>query len=117
MRNYYKRSAHKFEKNVLNEDAAIAKKNVIAVSGGAGGGGVFAERWSKYLLKKLPLSPIFSFQKLDAWIDEIWEPFYNECEEEAKRWGGLFWETHSVFLQSSSQTSTRHLILSATKTP
>lgn len=90
MRNYFKRSVHKFEKNVLNEDAAIAKKYVIAVSDGAGGGGVFAERWSKYLLKHLPLSPISSFQKLDAWIDGIWEPFYNECEVEAKIRGGLF---------------------------
>lgn len=90
MRNYFKRSVHKFEKNVLNEDAAIAKKNVIAVSDGAGGGGVFAERWSKYLLKNLPQSPIVSFQELDAWIDGIWEPFYNECEVEAKIRGGLF---------------------------
>lgn len=52
MRNYYTRSTHKFEKNTLNEDAAIAKKNMIAVSDGAGGGGVFADRWSKYLLMK-----------------------------------------------------------------
>lgn len=92
MRNYYTRSTHKFEKNVLNEDAAIAKKNVIAVSDGAGGGGVFAERWSKYLLKKLPTSPISSFKELDAWVDSIWEPFYNECETEAKKRGGLFLE-------------------------
>lgn len=92
MRNYYTRSVHKFEKNVLNEDAAIAKKNVIAVSDGAGGGGVFAERWSKYLLKSLPTSPICSFKELDAWVDSIWEPFYNECEDEAKKRGGLFLE-------------------------
>lgn len=92
MRSYYTRSTHKFEKNVLNEDAAIAKKHVIAVSDGAGGGGVFAERWSKYLLKKLPLHPISSFQELDAWIDGIWEPFYNECEIDAKKQGGLFLE-------------------------
>lgn len=92
MRNYYTRFTHKFEKNVLNEDAAIAKKNVIAVSDGAGGGGVFAERWSKYLLKKLPSSPISLFKELDAWVDIIWEPFYNECETDAKKRGGLFLE-------------------------
>lgn len=92
MRNYYTRSVHKFEKNVLNEDAAIAKKNVIAVSDGAGGGGVFAERWSRYLLKNLPTSPISSFEELDVWVDSIWEHFYNECEEEAKKRGGLFLE-------------------------
>jgi hypothetical protein len=92
MRNYYTRSTHKFEKNILNEDAAIAKKNMIAVSDGAGGGGVFADRWSKYLLMKLPASPISSFKELDAWVDSIWEPFYNECEIEAKERGGLFLE-------------------------
>lgn len=92
MRNYFTRSTHKFEKNILNEDAAIAKKNMIAVSDGAGGGGVFADRWSKYLLKKLPTSPINSFKELDAWVDSIWEPFYNECEIEAKERGGLFLE-------------------------
>lgn len=92
MRNYYTRSTHKFEKNVLNENAAIAKKNVIAVSDGAGGGGVFAERWSKYLLKKLPSSPITTFKELDDWIDSIWELFYNDCENEAQKHGGLFLE-------------------------
>lgn len=92
MRNYYSRSCHKFETEVLNEDAAIACKNRIAVSDGAGGGGVFAERWSHYLLKNLSASPITTFKELDDWIDGIWEPFYNECEEDAKTRGGLFLE-------------------------
>lgn len=92
MRNYYRRSTHKFEPNVLNEDAAMAKKNMLAVSDGAGGGGVFAERWSRYLLKHLPTNPIESFKELDGWIDKIWEPFYDDCEKEAKNHGGLFLE-------------------------
>ena len=50
----------KGEKNALNEDAVIARKNVIAVSDGAGGGGLFADRWSHYLLKHLPAAPISS---------------------------------------------------------
>ena len=48
-------SLSKFEKGIVNEDAVIAKKELIAVSDGAGGGGVFAERWSKYLVNHLLL--------------------------------------------------------------
>ena len=80
----------KFEEGTVNEDAAIAKESVIAVSDGAGGGGVFAERWSQYLVNNLPDKPIKSFKAFDKWIDGMWEPFYNGCEEEAKKVGGLF---------------------------
>lgn len=83
-------SIAKFEEGIVNEDAAIAKENVIAVSDGAGGGGVFAERWSDYLVNHLSDKPIKSYKAFDKWIDSIWEPFYNECEEEAKKIGGLF---------------------------
>ena len=83
-------SLAKFEEGVVNEDAAIAKKKVIAVSDGAGGGGVYAERWSQYLVNNLPNTPFHNFKAFDKWIDGIWEPFYNECEEEAQKIGGLF---------------------------
>lgn len=83
-------SLAKFEEGVVNEDAAIAKKKVIAVSDGAGGGGVYAERWSQYLVSNLPNTPFHDFKAFDKWIDGIWEPFYNECEEEAQKIGGLF---------------------------
>lgn len=80
---------HKFEDNVLNEDAVIARENLIAVSDGAGGGGVYAECWSSYLVEHLPDSPIRTFEELDEWIGSIWEPFYNESEEKAKLIGGM----------------------------
>ncbi len=83
-------SLAKFEDGIVNEDAVIARENAIAVSDGAGGGGVFAERWSQYLVNHLPEKPIKSYKEFDKWIDSIWEPFYNECEEEAKKIGGLF---------------------------
>lgn len=83
-------SLAKFEEGIINEDAAIAKKNVIAVSDGAGGGGVFADLWSKYLVEHLPDKPIKSYKAFDKWIDGIWEPFYNNCEEKAKAEGGMF---------------------------
>ena len=83
-------SLAKFEEGIVNEDAAIERKEVIAVSDGAGGGGVFAERWSQYLVAHLPEKPIKNYKAFDKWIDGIWEPFYNECEDEAKKIGGLF---------------------------
>ena len=83
-------SLAKFEEGIVNEDAAIARKKVIAVSDGAGGGGVFAERWSKYLVNHLPDKPIKNYKAFDKWIDGIWELFYNVCEEIAKEEGGMF---------------------------
>lgn len=46
---------------------------LIAVSDGAGGGGLFAERWSAYLLSHLPATPINSAEELAFWIGENWE--------------------------------------------
>ena len=82
-------SISKFEDGVINEDAVIATEKMIAVSDGAGGGGVYAERWSSYLVNHLPEVPIKSFDELDGWIEDIWETFYNDCEESAKQEGGM----------------------------
>ena len=68
-------SIGKPEQGCINEDAVIARENIIAVSDGAGGGGLFAARWSKYLLNHLPSTPISSADELDAWIRYIWEPY------------------------------------------
>lgn len=78
------------EEGGINEDAVKAKESLIAVSDGAGGGGVFAERWSQYLVDNLPDNPIKNYKAFDKWIDGIWEPFYNNCEEEAQKIGGMF---------------------------
>ena len=82
-------SISKFEEGVINEDAAKATKEWIAISDGAGGGGVFADRWSKYLVEHLPDEPITDYPTFDSWVDGIWEPFYNGCEEIAKQEGGM----------------------------
>lgn len=82
-------SIGKPDQGCINEDAVIARNHIIAVSDGAGGGGLFAERWSAYLLNHLPATPIRSAEELDAWIGDIWEPYYNQCEEDAKQLGGL----------------------------
>ena len=55
----------KLEESTINEDAVKARDNMIAVSDGAGGGGVYAERWSSYLVNHLPEVPIKSFNELD----------------------------------------------------
>ena len=82
-------SIGKFEKNAINEDAATSGKNVIAVSDGAGGGGLFADRWSRYLVSHLPDSPVATAEQLDEWIGAIWEAYYNKTEESAKKLGGM----------------------------
>lgn len=73
----------------VNEDAVRAEECLIAVSDGAGGGGLFADRWSRYLLDKLPKSPLCSADEADAWLENIWEAFYNEYEQVAVKAGGL----------------------------
>jgi len=82
-------SVAKLGENLVNEDAAIARDCFIAVADGAGGGGVFADKWSSYLVAHLPDTPIEDYDAFDGWIDGIWEPFYNEYEEVAKREGGM----------------------------
>ena len=82
-------SIGKFESGCINEDAVRADSNFIAVSDGAGGGGLFAERWSRYLLDHLPKEPTASAEALDEWIGGIWEPFYNACEKSAKQLGSM----------------------------
>lgn len=82
-------SIHKIERNTTNEDAAIHDSGRIAISDGAGGGGVYADLWSSYLLQHLPLKPLTFADELDEWIGKIWETYYNACEVKAKKAGGL----------------------------
>ena len=76
----------------VNEDAVIVRDNLIAISDGAGGGGVFADEWSRYLLEELPDKPIHSFEDFDIWVNEISDSFYDAHEEVAKQNGGIFLE-------------------------
>jgi hypothetical protein len=82
-------SIPKIKDSFVNEDAAKATRTLIAVSDGAGGGGVFADKWSQYLVEHLPDEPIADYHAFDNWIDSIWEPFYKEYEEVASREGGM----------------------------
>jgi len=82
-------SISKFEDGLVNEDAALVEEGLIAVSDGAGGGGLFADRWSKYLVNQLTEKPIMNYKAFDNWIDGIWETFYNDYEKIAKKEGGM----------------------------
>lgn len=77
------------KENTLNEDAVMADSSKIAVSDGAGGGGLFADKWSNYLLSHLPAHPLLTFKSLDEWVDSIWENFYTQMETEAKKLGSI----------------------------
>lgn len=80
----------KWNDHVANEDALLALPHLLAVSDGAGGCGVFANEWSQYLIDHLPTeSPLASFDELDAWVDGIWEPFYDAHERKAKEGDGM----------------------------
>ena len=87
----HKVTLSKYTDTIPNEDSCIANENLIAISDGAGGCGVFASDWSKYLVDKIPIDkPITSFEEFDNWIDSIWESFYNKHEEIAKEYDGIF---------------------------
>lgn len=73
----------------MNEDAVLARPGILAVSDGAGGGGLFADEWATHLVTMLPDTPVTSFAQLDGWVDSIWEPFYNAFEQRARQLGGM----------------------------
>lgn len=75
----------KFGEQSPNEDSAYVDERCLVLSDGAGGCGLYADKWSKYLVEQLDKEkPIQSYQQLDEWIDKIWEPFYNQYEAMAK---------------------------------
>ncbi len=82
-------SIPKYPTSYTNEDAVGKGGNYIVVSDGAGGGGVYADKWSQYLVDNLPDTPITSFEELDNWVGNIWEAFYQSYEVEAMKVGGM----------------------------
>lgn len=93
----------KFTDTIPNEDSCQVRNDMIAISDGAGGCGVFASDWSKYLVDNIANrpndEPIVGFEQLDAWVGEIWEQFYNDHEAMAKQYDGIF---QSKFYQEGS---------------
>ena len=84
-------SIPKLNDNIPNEDSFCKSDNLIAVSDGAGGCGLFAREWSKYLIRHIPKKRVITcFAEFDKWVDGIWEAFYNEYEAVAKAGDGIF---------------------------
>lgn len=79
----------KFEENPLCEDYSMSDSNMVAVADGAGGVGLFSDKWSEYLIKNIPRQPLVTFEEFDNWLDGIWEAFYNQYEQLAKEQGAL----------------------------
>lgn len=80
----------KITDDLPNEDSFRRGKNFIAISDGAGGCGLFAHQWSKYLVKHIPEEPIRSYECFDNWVDSIWEHFYQKYEKVARKHDGIF---------------------------
>lgn len=68
-----------------NEDAfrLATDANVWAVADGAGGGGIYAGEWATHLVNHVPAEPPTDFAGLSAWLDSIWEPFYETYGQQA----------------------------------
>ena len=96
-------SIAKITDNVKNEDAFVVSDNFVAVSDGAGGCGVYADEWSKYLVERLPKDkPILSYEEFDEWIDGIWEEFYNWCYERVQQGDSML--QHKFYNEGSYAT-------------
>ena len=82
----------KREANPLCEDASCLRPgHLLAVSDGAGGGGLYADLWAQYLIQHLPTQKGFAdADALDCWLGAIWEAFYNDCELRAKKSGSFY---------------------------
>ena len=71
--------------SVVKEDAVRTEPGILyAVSDGAGGTGVCAERWANYLLESLPVVPMQDFEGFGQWQNEIWEKYFEDTEHELR---------------------------------
>ena len=73
----------------INEDSIRKAPGLIAVSDGAGGGGLYAEKWSQYLVENLPEKPILNYMDFCNWLDSIWESFFNNFEKVSREQGSF----------------------------
>lgn len=84
-------SLAKITENNPNEDSFVKKDFFFAVSDGAGGCGVFSDKWSDYLVNHLPENtPLMDADELDKWLDGICDTFYTKCEDIAKGLDPMF---------------------------
>ncbi len=80
-----------------SEDAFILKENCWAIADGAGGVGIFAAEWAKYLLEKLPETLFAEAEEMIHWANGIWEKFYQTIDNQE-----LAIEIKSKFIEEGS---------------
>ena len=69
-----------------NEDSVkIIDTSLLVLSDGAGGTGVEAHRWSRYLVDKTPIKPFKDFQEFSTWLDSIWETYFQEIKTDLEQ--------------------------------
>ena len=69
-----------FEKGIqrANEDYWDYKDKVVAISDGAGGVGIMADKWAQELVDNIPNLPFKSPKDIDTWVSGFWEVFYEK---------------------------------------
>jgi len=65
-----------------NEDACLHHDNVVAISDGAGGVGILADKWANTLVNNVPSQPFKKIENIDKWMALFWEDFYNKYSKE-----------------------------------
>jgi serine/threonine protein phosphatase PrpC len=70
-----------------NEDYILydKKKRLICLADGAGGMGIFSAEWAKHVCDNLPARPFDSVMMMNAWLESIWEPFFERMNPEAEK--------------------------------
>lgn len=95
-------SIPKFEVRHINEDSIITKENLFAIADGAGGYGIFADEWSKYLLVNLPEKRLKDYSEFEKWLASIWELFFQNKEKELLTYDGLV--QNKFYIEGSCST-------------
>jgi hypothetical protein len=81
-----------------SEDAFIVREDgLLAVADGAGGVGIFAAEWAKYLLDSLPEMPFADADAFVLWTNSIWETFYQRIDNQE-----IAMEVKSKFMEEGS---------------
>lgn len=68
-----------------NEDSYCvdSQTGVWCVADGAGGTGLYAGQWARFLVEQIPDKPFGDFSALAHWLDERWATFFAEFQPQA----------------------------------
>ncbi len=68
-----------------NEDAyrVVSQNGIWCVADGAGGTGLYAGQWARFLVEQVPSEPFEDFSTLAHWLDCRWATFFSEFQPQA----------------------------------